>query len=520
MHKSTRLQSFFYSCLFLVFTATDLSAQSERPVKAMEKQYCADLGNGTFLNPILRGNYADPSVLRDGEDYYMTHSSFSNIPGLLVWHSKDLVNWQPIGNALFEHVGSVWAPDLVKYKDTYYIYFPSQGTNWVVTAKNPAGPWSKPTNLHVGEIDPGHIATPDGKRYLHLSGGHVVSLSEDGLKVTSPLTKVYEGWKFPKDWIVECFCLESPKLTYRNGYYYLTVAQGGTAGPPTSHMVVSARSKSPTGPWENSPYNPVVRNTDRTNKWVSIGHGTLVDSPDGKGWIVFHGFERANRTIGRQTLLLPIAWTADGWYKVPEGADLAKPMQKPKGTALAHGMKLSDDFQGNTLSQHWNIPEGKNQERFVVAKGELTMKALGKSPADTQPLTLMPANNSYELTVELTAKAGAKGGLLVYYNTGHYGGLEFDNQTVYRVSGGGSRGESVKINADKVWLRLVNDHHDLLYYYSRDGKQWERIDFVSELSGYQSNALEGWGYLRPGIYSTGTGEVSFRNFQYQGLDER
>ena len=501
-------------CCIGSFLSSSLYGQALSKKITIEHQYCADLGNGTFLNPILKGNYADPSVLRVGNDYYMTHSSFDNIPGLLVWHSKDLVNWEPIANALTEYVGSVWAPDLIKYKDTYYIYFPANGTNWVVTAKNAAGPWSKPINLQIGEIDPGHVVAPDGKRYLHLSGGHMVPLSDDGLKVTGSLKKVYDGWEFPKDWIVECFCLESPKFTFRNGYYYLTVAQGGTSGPPTSHMVVSARSKTPWGPWENSPYNPIIRNAKRDSKWVSIGHGTLVDSPDGKWWIVFHGYENADRTIGRQTLLLPIEWTADGWYKVQDNARLDQPLKKPVGKSISHGMKLSDSFSGNNLDAHWNIIEKQNPKRFKVEGDLLTMTCDGQSPANSLPLTIMLSNNSYEVSVEVNADKDSNGGILMYFSSDYYAGLALENNAIYRLSGDGGKSLCVdKIDASKVCLKLVYDHNDLLYYYSIDGIKWIRIDFAVEMSGYHD-----WGYLRPGIYAAGTGNVRFKDFKYNGLE--
>src|SRR5918995_657692 len=110
--------------------ATDCKASS--PVapawaRGIEAQRKADLGNGTFLNPILAGDHPDPSILKDGDDYYMTFSSFDAYPGLVLWRSRDLVNWSPIGPALFKNVGSVWAPDLVKHKGRYYIYFPGIG---------------------------------------------------------------------------------------------------------------------------------------------------------------------------------------------------------------------------------------------------------------------------------------------------------------------------------------------------------------------------------------------------------
>jgi beta-xylosidase len=231
------------------------------------------------INAILAGDYPDPSIVRVGRHYYMTHSSFHYTPGLLMWHSHNLIDWEPIGHAIHEHVGgSIMAPDLIYYEGLYYIYFPAGGTNWVVTAENPAGPWSNPIDLKIGYIDPGHAADQEGNRYLFLSEGFMVQLTKDGLSTVGELRKVYEGWRYPKEWLTEGFYLESPKLTYKDGYYYMTSAQGGTAGPATSHMIVSARSKSLEGPWENSPYNPIVRTKHRSETWWSKGHGTLVDT--------------------------------------------------------------------------------------------------------------------------------------------------------------------------------------------------------------------------------------------------
>ena len=204
-----------------------------------------ETNSGGFRNPIFAGDYPDPSIFRDGEDYYITHSSFEYYPGLLIWHSRDMVNWEPVCRALHKNVGSVWAPDFLKYGDTYYIYFPASGKNWVITAPRPEGPWSDPVQLDIPHIDPGHIATPGGQRYLYLAGGWVTELSDGGLSPKGDLINAYEGWKIPNEWDVACMCLEGPKLIYKDGYYYLTSAEGGTVGPATAHMAVSARSKSP-----------------------------------------------------------------------------------------------------------------------------------------------------------------------------------------------------------------------------------------------------------------------------------
>lgn len=108
----------------------------------------------TFPKVILKGDYPDPTILRDGTDYYMTHSPFYYMPGFLIWHSQDLVHWKPIGRAAVQWKGSAMAPDLVKHNERYYIYFPANGTNWVIWADRISGPWSEPIDLKIGGIDP------------------------------------------------------------------------------------------------------------------------------------------------------------------------------------------------------------------------------------------------------------------------------------------------------------------------------------------------------------------------------
>lgn len=143
---------------------------------------------------IIPGDYADPTIMRDGKDYYMTHSPFYYAPGFLIWHSQDLVNWEPVCRALTNWKGSAMAPDLVKYKDRYYIYFPADETNWVTWADNIRGPWSEPVNLKIGGIDPGHIADENGNRYLYVNEGEVIRLTDDGLATIGEKKAVYTGW--------------------------------------------------------------------------------------------------------------------------------------------------------------------------------------------------------------------------------------------------------------------------------------------------------------------------------------
>jgi len=489
----------------------------------IENQRKADLGDGTYLNPVLAGDRPDPSVLRVGADYYMTHSSFFSYPGLLIWHSRDLVNWRPLGPALHKNVGSVWAPELVRHGQRYYIYFPGvqngRAQNYVVYADKIEGPWSDPVDLNLpGKIDPGHIVAADGKRFLFVDGGERIGLAEDGLSTVGKLEKVYGGWQYPQDWAVESPSLEGPKLFRRGGFYYLISAQGGTAGPPTSHMVVMARATSLDGPWENSPHNPVVHTASKNERWWSRGHATLVDGPDGKPYLMYHGYEHGYYTLGRQTLLEPVQWTADGWLQ-SAGADMARPLPKPGNDAVAHGMAYSDDFTTSKMGVQWAFHEGTaaDSARIRYADGALVVQGKGDSPRNATPLAFPAGDHGYQVDVEIEIEEHAKAGLLVFYNEKLYAGLGFDRDGLIAHRYGQDRPQRQADMPRKLYLRLVNDRNVVALYTSRDGQQWTRYRTMMEVSGYHHNVAGGFISLRPAIYAAGQGEVRFRHFRYQAL---
>ncbi len=156
-NKNHLMKLMFFITLIVCFQI--LVAQNKKEAQTSERAT-----NTTFLNPILAGDFPDPTIMRDGKDYYMTHSSMYYVPGLLVFHSTDLVIWEPISNALNTYIASVWAPDMCKYKDKFYIYFTVAGKgNFVVYADTPYGPWSKPVDLKLDGIDPGHVVDDNGQ---------------------------------------------------------------------------------------------------------------------------------------------------------------------------------------------------------------------------------------------------------------------------------------------------------------------------------------------------------------------
>ncbi|QUD89230.1 family 43 glycosylhydrolase [Phenylobacterium montanum] len=492
-----------------------------------EGQRIADLGDGTYLNPIVAGDHPDPTILKDGADYYMTFTSFDSSPGLVIWRSGDLVNWTPVGPALTKPLGNVFAVDLVKHKGRYFIYIPAdvEGRGfalYVIWADDIRGPWSDPIDLKItGCIDPGHIVGEDGKRYLFVNGVRRVRLTDDGLAADGALEPAYQAWRYPDDWIVEDFAPEGPKLMRRGEWFYLINAVGGTAGPPTGHMVIAARSRSVHGPWEYCPYNPVVRTRSVSEPWWSRGHATLVEGPAGDWWMVYHGYENGFRTLGRQTLLEPIEWTDDGWFRA-KGGDLSAPIAKPRGgRAGPSGHPLSDDFSADRFGLQWSFhqPGADERTRAVYEPGGLRLKGRGTSPADSSPLTCIVGDRAYDAEISIDLIGEAEGGLLLFYNHKAFLGLGFGQAGLKTfLSAEEQPWMRMPLGATTLRLKVTNDANIVTWRYSRDeGKTWTRHDIRSEVSGFNHNTFGGFLSLTVGIYAAGGGEVRLRDFKYRAL---
>jgi len=476
-------------------------------------------GENYYLNPIFAGDYPDPSILRDGDTYYIVHSSFEYYPGLLIWKSNDMISWTPVTNALHKYVGSVWAPDLVKYKNKYYIYFPANNKNYVVTADSINGRWSDPVSITVKDnpIDPGHISDENGKRYLYFSSGGYVPLSDDGLTAEGEYKKTFNGWPIPRDWTIELFALEGPKFVKHGEYYYLTTAEGGTAGPATSHMIISARSKSPLGPWENSPYNPIERTTNKSEKWWSKGHGTLLEDTKGSWWIVFHGYEKDYLNMGRQTLMEPVEWTKDGWFRIPDGVKTENPIKRPYVKDKKTTFTLSDDFSGKTLGLQWKFFGEYDTTRFHFADKSLVVNGKGNSVGNCSPLLCVPSDHSYTAEVEMEIEGNAIGGLVMFYNNSAHSGILADYENILTNLRGWQFTSEKNVFKKHVFLRLKNIENTVDMFYSSDGVKWNKIETSVEVSSLNHNALSGFLSLRIGLCAMGEGVVKFRNFVYKPI---
>ncbi len=417
---------------------------------------------------IFPGDYPDPTILRDGKDFYMTHSSFTYFPALLVWHSTDLLHWEPVARAVEDGDYSIFAPDICKVDGKFYIYYPtSRGENYVVVADRPEGPWSAPVKLDVGGIDPGHVVEEDGQRYLYTNNGWVTPLTPDGLAAAGKPQKVYDGWEFPADWETEGMWLESPKLLKRGDWYYLVSAEGGTAGPATSHMVVVARSKSALGPWENSPHNPMVHTYSADEAWWSKGHGTLIDDADGNWYIVYHAYRNGFHTLGRSTIVESVSWTEDGWPVLTE-QDGAK---WEKG-GLQGDYAYLRDYANPLLWARW---------RPGYAGGTLW--------------TTTAVDDSYEVTARFSIPEGSQAGLFLFYNEEANIGLT------------GSDPEFA--------VRIRNERNIVSVWEQAGDSEWASVMERQNVSEMHHNRYQGFFALRP-AYLLGDG-AELLEFSYKPL---
>ena len=482
------------------------------------------IGESAYTNPIFAGDYADPSIIKVGEDFYVTHSSFQYAPGLLIWRSRDLIHWTPVVHALKTYDGNVYAPELVHHHNRLYIYYACilanhVVANHVITAPSIGGPWSEPVDLCVGDfIDPGHLAGPDGKRYLYFSAGVAFDLADDGMSIASPQKKLYDGWPIPANWCVEGHYLESPKLTFHDGWYRMFSAQGGTGGPATSHMMIEARSRSPLGPWENSPYNPVIHTYSHAEKWWSRGHGTVFDDGTGRWWCMYHAYDRENLPLGRQTLMEPIEWTKDGWARVRHEVNPADLIPAPKLPATQlPALKRSDDFVGPKLGLQWQVWDEYDANRVTFIDNALVMKGKGTSAGDSNPLACIAGDNAYQIEVEVEIGGDAQAGLILFYNPRFYAGLGIATNGLWAGERGELRLTKFAAPIQRMLLRLICDHNNIDFLAGPDRNSLKKVYNGINVSGYTHQTLGGFLSLRPALYCSGGGHATFRKFRYEAV---
>lgn len=479
---------------------------------------------GNFQNPIVAGFYPDPSITRVGNTFYMVHSSFAYFPGIPIFKSTDLVNWQSLGYVLSrpEQVNlkdagvsrGIFAPAIRYHNDTFYVITTNVdgGGNFIVTATDPAGPWSDPIFLpEIDGIDPSLFFDADGKAYITHNGpppgepiydGHrAIWLWEFDLqnkKVVPGSNRllVNGGTDIEKKpvWI------EAPHLYKINDWYYLLCAEGGTAD---QHSEVVFRAKTLADPFIPYQNNPILTQRDldsnRKNPIATAGHADIVQTPSGEWWAVFlatRNYDRDYFNIGRETYLLPVTWK-DGWpHILPPKTEIPAQPAKPKGLPytknpvnLTRNFSQVADFSEGKLSFEWNLLRTADEVPYAFDKGNgLLLKARSVSMADlSQPAFVgrRQQHHTYEATTRLTLPLAEKisaGMVLFQSEQAHYFLAAKQTNNQYRLilekaeQGLPAAIKTVEISKAKRFVDFKVEGHEgtvSFYYRADDQRQWQ-----------------------------------------------
>jgi xylan 1,4-beta-xylosidase len=304
-----------------------------------DRVFDTPLPPGSYRNPVLAGFYPDPSVTRVGDRFYLVNSTFTYFPGIPVLESRDLVHWRPLGSVIdrpaelnFDGLGvsrGIFAPAIRFHDGLFYVVSTSvdAGGNFLSVARDPGGPWSDPIWLpQIDGIDPTLFFDTDGKAYLLNNGPPVGPPQYDGhraiwiqefdlaaRKLVGPRKVLINGGV---DFAKKPVWIEGPRMYRHDGWYILMCAEGGTS---VQHSEVVLRARSPWGPFQPYPGNPILTQrdlpADRADPISNAGHADLVEGPDGHWWAIFlasRPYERGHYNTGRETYLLPVTWR-DGW---------------------------------------------------------------------------------------------------------------------------------------------------------------------------------------------------------------
>jgi xylan 1,4-beta-xylosidase len=474
-----------------------LNSQLLPPSPSVPQPSTFNLQPDSVRNPIISGDWSDPGVIRVGDDYYSCRSSFGWQPGIPIIHSRDLVHWRYIGHAFTSHEklkpgdtrAGIWGLDMGYNPNTkeFLIYAPTRDHEvYVFHSKKPQGPYEmKSLGKGLG-IDPGFFADDDGRLYVTLSKGITYELSRDGLSVLGEASRIDRSrYKL----------FEGPAIFKRDGWYYMLFSDGGTL-PREPSTISVLRSRKITGPWEEDPNNPVMFATDQGTRFEAPAHGVLLEPTPGNWFIAYHAYETSHYSLGRQTMLQPIEWTADGWWRPVAGKipAITAPAPLPfvtDGFTLAE----SDEFTAPTLGLQWfftTAPDFSGKSWSLTANpGHLRIFT---QPGDLSSLSALTGIVQQRVTrkafaIETAVTFDAKdsretAGLHFFHDPrmNFWLGVSTDKGEPRLVIGKTDQGRRTDLWSTKnphgkiVHLRIVVDGEErATFFHSGDGQRWEKL---------------------------------------------
>ncbi|MFY1698495.1 glycoside hydrolase family 43 protein [Solwaraspora sp. WMMA2101] len=471
-----------------------------------------------ITNPVLRGFYPDPSVLRVGDDYYLATSTFEWYPGVTLHHSRDLVHWRPIGGVLTERrlldlTGAgdscgVWAPDLTYAHGLFHLVYSDVSSfasgywdpqNYLITAPSIDGPWSDPVRLHAHGFDASLFHDDDGSTWLlamtadwrpgrdRFGGIEIQRYDREAQRLVGDAVTIFTG--------TSAGLTEGPHVYRRDGWYYLVTAEGGTSW---EHQVTVARSQSLHGPYEADPQGAMLTSVGRPELTLQkAGHGSLVQTPRGE-WYLAHLVARpytplGRCVLGRETAIARVDWSADGWPRV---AGQLPAEQVPAPDLPAHPWPAepeTDHFDSPQLGPRWaTLRRPATPDWLDLTSRPSHLRVVGgQSPVGRQRPSLVArrvgaSHCVFDTVVEFRADTPRQlAGVTGYYNTEnwHYAYVtrtDDGRQELQLLSCDSGRRRaypqvSVDVTeVDQLGLRVVFDGPVLRFGYHR-GDQWREL---------------------------------------------
>lgn len=519
--------------------------------------FATPLPDGHYRNPILAGYYPDPSICQVGADYYLINSSFAHFPGIPIFHSRDLVNWKQLGHVIdrptqlkYDGLGltrGIFAPTISHHNGVFYVVctMVDAGGNFLVTAKNPAGPWSDPVWLDFDGIDPSLFFDDDGRAWMVNNGnppdnkplysGHrAIWIQEFDIanqKMTGPRSIIVNGGV---DLAAKPVWIEGPHLYQRDDWYYLCCAEGGTS---SQHSQVILRGKSPTGPFTPWANNPILTQRDldgsAPHAVTCTGHADLVIGPDGRWWSVFlacRPYAPDRWATGRETFLLPVQWTDDGWPRIlppgervpyvvksPVGAPLDGARGRPPGTPLPQATPLTgnftwtDEFDQPVLSSLWLMLRTPKETWWKLADGKLRLtpradRLSGTGNPSFHGRRLQHSKFVASTKLQVPATTGTSAGLVAIQNETHHFYFAVQRTaaglSLFLEKWNGPKSEIVStalLPADTqlIELRLTGDGQVLSFDYALQPGAWKSL--VAKTDSYPLSVQAAGG----GLHFTG-----------------
>lgn len=460
----------------------------------------------TYQNPVIQGDFADPSIIRVGDTYYATGTSSEWAPHYPIYTSKDLVNWEQIGH-VFEKTpewasASFWAPELYHQNGTFYVYYTARKKSdnvsviGVATTDDPRKGFTDRGIIRewgTEAIDGFVFRDNDGKLYF--------SWKAYGLEKNRPITLMASemtddalGFKGEPFELLQAdgkpISNEGQVMTRRGEWYYLFSSGGGCCKKTCSYHLDVARAKNLRGPWERSPLGPLLTSG---NELKCPGHGTLVSLPDGRDYYMYHGYRSTDNVFtGRQGMIDEVHWPEDGWpaFACGTSPSTSAPLPFPGKTAKEGSIDFVDAFEGPGRSMEWQW-DIKHPPKTSIADGKLRLEVADGSNVNPVGafLGVRVKHGDYSFTATINPGGSGAEGIAVYGDEQNALGVKIEDHSVviWKVEKGAIQQIATTKSPEGETMKLrmtVSKGHLFRFSSSTDGKSWNPIgDAEREIDG-------------------------------------